>query len=67
MISVKVMNPLPSSGFMPVRNMWWPYTTADSTVTMIMAHTVPWYQYAGLRANMGMMSEMIPQAGRMKM
>ena len=38
------MNALPSIGFMPVVNMWWPYTTADSTVTEIIAQTDPLYQ-----------------------
>ena len=37
MMSVSIMKDLPRSGFMPVQNMWCPYTMALSTVTADMA------------------------------
>ena len=67
MISVSSMNPCPSSGFIPVMNMWCPYTTAESAVTVHMAYTEPRYQFAGLRLKKERTSLTIPQAGRMRM
>src|SRR5216683_3528146 len=35
MISVRTMKPFPSSGFIPVTNMWWPYTTAITILSAV--------------------------------
>src|SRR5438105_778831 len=42
MTIVATMKVVPSRGFMPLWNMWWPHTTQPSTAMPMMAYTIEW-------------------------
>src|SRR5213594_3206659 len=67
MIIVVIMNDMPSAGFMPLMNMWWPYTTQERNAMPMIENAIAWYPKMGLRENTGRISDAIPMAGRMRM
>src|ERR1043165_3097239 len=64
---VEIMNVMPSVGFMPLWNMWWPQTIQARNAMPAMANTIEWYPKIGLRDPLAMMSETNPIAGRIRM
>ena len=42
MIMVDIMNAMPSVGFMPLMNMWWPHTIHPRNAMEMRAYTMEW-------------------------
>src|SRR5579863_9136938 len=66
-IIVETMNVMPSAGFMPLVNMWWPQTMKPSPAIAAIEYTMGRYPNSGLREKHEIMSETIPIAGRIMM
>src|SRR5215213_2352862 len=66
-IMVASMNPVPSRGSMPLWNMWWPQTMNPRPAMPAIEYTIGLYPNSGLRANVEMMSDTMPIAGRIMM
>src|ERR1044072_7262026 len=47
MTIVVIMNVDPSSGFMPLMNMWWPHTIQPRNAIATIAKTIEWYPQIG--------------------
>src|ERR1700693_3427410 len=61
---VEIMKVVPSSGFMPLWNMWWPQTMNPSPAMPNIEYAIARYPKIGLREKTGRISEVIPIAGR---
>src|SRR6266550_6547818 len=42
MIIVVTMNAMPSAGFIPLTNMWWPYTIHERNAMAIIENAIAW-------------------------
>src|SRR5512135_1083200 len=67
MTIVEIMNVVPSSGFMPLWNMWWPQTMNPRPAMPHIEYAIARYPKIGLRAKTGRISEVMPIAGRIMM
>ncbi len=64
---VEIMNVMPSVGFMPLWNMWWPQTIQPRNAIAMMAYTIEWYPKTGFRDPLAITSDTTPIAGRIRM
>src|SRR3990170_3604068 len=51
MIIVVTVNAMPSAGFMPLTNMWWPYTIQERKAIAIIENAIAWYPKMGFSMN----------------
>src|ERR1700731_2001195 len=67
MTIVEIMKVVPSSGFMPLWNMWWPQTMKPRPAIPIIEYAIARYPNTGLREKTGRTSDVMPIAGRIMM
>src|ERR1700682_458663 len=67
MTIVEIMKLVPSSGFMPLWNMWWPQTMKPRPAIPIIEYAIARYPNTGLREKTGSTSDVMPIAGRIMM